>query len=40
MAKNEEKVVEETPHVVYHLDVDPNDPRNRPATPQLPSLDD
>lgn len=29
-----------TDHVKYNLDVDPNDPRNRPATPKLPSLDD
>lgn len=27
-------------HVTYHLDRDPNDPRNAAPTPQLPSLDD
>lgn len=32
--------LKDTDHVQYHLDVDPNDPRNQPATPKLPSLDD
>lgn len=28
------------PHVVQHLDRDPNDPRNAVPTPKLPSLND
>lgn len=38
----EEVKVEEVvvPHVVEHLDVDPNDPRLRPAGKALPSLND
>ena len=31
---------ESTPHVVQHLDVDPNDPRNAKPAGKLPSLDD
>lgn len=40
VAPQDRTVLEDTDHVQYHLDVDPNDPRNRPATPVLPSLDD
>ena len=32
--------LEDTDHVQYHLDKDPNDPRNRPVAGKLPSLDD
>lgn len=31
---------ENTDHVQYNLDVDPNDPRNREPARELPSLDD
>lgn len=39
-APQDRMVLEDTDHVQYHLDVDPNDPRNRPATQKLPSLND
>lgn len=35
-----EEVMVDTPHVVQHLDIDPNDPRNRPVAQALPSLND
>lgn len=42
VAKASQELVQDsvTSHVVMHLDRDPNDPRNRPETRPLPSLDD
>lgn len=37
---NEAPRFEDTAHVQYHLDVDPNDPRNRAPADKLPSLND
>lgn len=34
------EVVQANDHVEMHLDRDPNDPRNRPETNPLPSLND
>jgi hypothetical protein len=39
VAEGAEQFPEEQ-HVTYHRDRDPNDPRNRGETKQLPSLDD
>lgn len=39
-APQDQTTFQDTDHVQYHLDVDPNDPRNRVPTPKLPSLDD
>ena len=38
--KQDRTVFEDTDHVQYHLDVDPNDPRNRAQATELSSLDE
>ena len=38
--KQDRTVFEDTDHVQYHLDVDPNDPRNRAKAEELSSLDE